>query len=157
MQDLVERAHEFGARMLQFAHVELGEGSQKPFAFRCDAEQNTAVVDWVGKPAQQSLLDCAIDELNRAVVLEEHAGSYVGDRRRDSVWHAADTLQHLILLASQACLFDHGATEVEKAAQLKAKLGQALQLGKVKLWNRGSDGFARRRAEGPGIDTGRQC
>ena len=156
MQDLVERAHALWARMLQFAHVELGEGSQKPFTFGCDAEQNTAVVDWVGKPAQQSLLDCAVHQLNRAVVLEEHAGRHVGDRRRDAVRHAADTLQHLILLASQACLFDHGATEVEKAAQLKAKLGQALQLGKVKLWNRGSDGFARRRAEGPGIVTGRQ-
>ena len=156
MQDLVERAHELGARMLQFAHVELSKGSEKPFAFGCDAEQNAAVVDWVGKPAQQSLLDCAINELNCAVVLEEHAGRHVGDRRRDAVRHAADTLQHLILLASQACLFDHGATEVEKSTQLKAKLGQALQLGKVKLWNRGSDGFARRRAEGPGIVTGRQ-
>jgi hypothetical protein len=66
-------------------------------------------------------------------------------------------LKHLILLASQACLLNHVVTEMEKSEQLKAKLGQALQLGKIKFSNRGTSGFAQGGPDGAWPCTARQC
>jgi hypothetical protein len=106
--------------------VELGQRRQKALPLRSGAKQDAAMVDRVGGAAHQSLFDGAIHKLDRAIVLQQHAGGYVGDRRRDPVGHTAHALQHLVLLAVQACLLDGNLAEMQKAAKLKAKLGQAL-------------------------------
>jgi hypothetical protein len=139
---MAQSAHKFRAGLLQFPHMKLGQRRQNPFALRSNAQQHLAMVSWIAASPQKTLFDGAIHQLNSAVVLEQHAGGYIGDCWLYPVRHATDALQHLILLIAQARLFCSTLADVQKTAKLKAKLCESLHLCHVEFRRRRSSSIA---------------
>lgn len=82
----------------------------------------------VRAPTQQSLLNRAVYQFHRAVVLEQHTGGDIGDGRIELGRYALNALQELILLVTKTAMFRYRVAELKKLAQLKAKFGQLPEL-----------------------------
>lgn len=86
------------------------------------------MVGGIGATAQQALLDGAIYQLYRAIVLQQHARSNIGYRGVQFARHAVDALQQLVLLWAQPRIFCGNVAEMKKPPKLKTEFSEPLKL-----------------------------
>jgi hypothetical protein len=121
-------ANELRAGFLKLPDVPCGEGGEQLFTVRRHAQQNAAMVSRVGAAADEALVDGAIDQFDRAVVLEQHARGDVGDGGIEFLGHAPHALQQLILLRAQAGGLSGDRGEMKKFSELEAELRETPHL-----------------------------
>jgi hypothetical protein len=133
MHNVIQRTHQFRSRLLQLSRVKLRKRRKNALALRRNPQQNTPMVSFVAQAPQQTLLNRAIHQFDGAVVLQQHSLGHVGDGGQYPIRHAAHALQHLVLLVVQPHSLGGRMAHMQKSAQLKSKLSQALQMRYIEL------------------------
>ena len=110
-----------------------------PCGVSCTSERRRSAV--VGVARDKACTLCAVHELHRAVVAQNHALGEIGDGRLLPFRQGSNDLHQLILLGLDTCALRRGLAEAEKRAQLIAELreiGEARDGLEGSLWRHGS-------------------
>ena len=93
------------------------------------------MIDGIWNPLEQSLVDGAVNQLDRAVVLEHHARRDIRNRGLQLIRHAAYAQQELVLLRACSGLLSGSIAEIKKAPELKAEFSEALEVLPVQVFS----------------------
>jgi hypothetical protein len=104
-----------------------GKLTEDARALSRDAKQRAALVDTVDGAREKAFALGAVYKFDCAVVLEAEALSGVGDGDLGAVRRAGYLQEKLMLLRLQSCTGCGSLTEMEKAAQLVAEIGEGAE------------------------------
>lgn len=107
------------------------QGIKDGLACGRELNEGTAHVGWIAGALDESGTLSAIDELDGAVVAQDHALGEIGDGGLLALRHSGDDLHELILLGGDTAALGGDFAEGEKLPHLEAELCEALEPGLI--------------------------
>ena len=125
--DLIDSLDKARCKVVEFAGVIAGKALEDLATLARDAEEGAAAIAGIGRALEQAFALGAVHQFDDAVVFELEAGGSVGDGDLGFLGRAYNLQKQLMLLGLQAGSQCGGFAEVEKAAKLKAEVGQGAE------------------------------
>src|SRR6476646_10979900 len=138
MREIDEKVRQHRTEALQLQSMLRRELPENARSFRSQSDVDLAAVVQRGLARDQALLLQAIDEPDRAVVLDQQLARELVDRHDVAPGIPLDGQQRLILLRCKAHAGGGRLAERKEASQRAAKRGQYLVFGLVQAGCRGS-------------------
>jgi len=120
--NVLQCLHEAGSHLVQFQRMSARQSAQEPVAFSRHTENRSSLVFRVRDTRQEALEFRAVDEFNRAIVLQAQAIGRIRNGRDRAYGSACNLQKQLVLLGLQTCMQRGTLAEEQKAAKFKAKI-----------------------------------